>query len=103
MEIAGTIVLILIAAMVVQFAVQVIKTWLPAPVLAVLTPQLQAAVLGIVIAVVYQLDIMAALGFQTQYAQAGWLLTGLIISAGSEPLHELIARIRAGRSDLDGY
>lgn len=102
MEIAGTIILILIAAMVVQFAVQVIKTWLPLSVVAVLTPQLQAAVLGVAIAVLYRLDIMAALGFQTQYALASWILTGLIISAGSEPLHELIARIRAGRLDLDG-
>jgi len=98
MEIGIALLTIIIFATLVQFLTDIVKGLLPEVVLRVLKPPLIAAVLGVSLAMIFQVDIFAALGFTTPYALAAWIFTGLILSAGSSAVHELIAKLRESRS-----
>ena len=100
MTLTAAILAILIMATLVQFLVDIVKNILPAKVLAFAKPPLIAAIIGISLAVIFQVDLFTVLGFGTQYALASWIFTGLILSAGSSAVHELIAKLRDTRSDI---
>ena len=99
MEIITALISILILATLVQFLVDVVKGWLPEVVLRYLTPPLIAAVFGITIALVFNLDLFAQAGYNAGVPIVANVLTGIILSAGSVGIHELIAKLRSSRSD----
>lgn len=104
MEILATVLVFVVLAMLVEFIVDVIKKVIPGDQLGqVPIPPLLSLVVGIVVAVMVQADIFAALGFHMQYAIAGWILTGIIISAGSKAVHELISKLRDSRGGYDNW
>ena len=100
MEIANALVVITLFATLVEFLVNVVKDAIPALVLKFLTPKLLALTIGILLAITFQLDIFAILGFTAQNIWVPMVATGLIISAGSVPVHELIAKLRESRAQL---
>jgi len=92
---------IILLATLVQFVVDRIKTIIPIQAIGpVELAPIYAAIIGIVIAIVAQVDILAALGFQSQPI-VGEVMTGLIISGGSTAVHELIAKLRESRGSGD--
>ena len=101
MELMATLISFIILASVVEFITDVLKKIVPDKQIGqVDLPPLISLVVGILIAVMVQADIFADLGFQVQYALAGWILTGIIISAGSKAVHELISKLRESRGGI---
>lgn len=88
---------VLVLATMVQFIVEIVKGWLPAKVSKYITPQILAAIFGIAVALVFSIDVFALAGYQTAVPYVGCILTGIILSAGSSAMHELIAKIRDSR------
>jgi hypothetical protein len=56
-----------------------------------------ALVLSIVTAIAYNLDFFDALGFQARIPYVGVVITGIIISRGSNYANDIIDRVRMGR------
>lgn len=88
---------ILVLATMVQFITEIIKGWLPEKVLKYITPPIIAAVLGVLVALVFNIDAFAIAGYNAAVPFVGCILTGVILSAGSSAIHELIAKIRDSR------
>ena len=99
MELTAALLAIIIMATLIQFLTDIVKGLIPEKGLAIIKPPLIAAVLGVVIAILFQVNLFEVLGFSTHYAMAAWVITGLMLSAGSSAVHELIAKLRDSRSD----
>lgn len=99
MEILSTIFTLVIFAVLIEFVVNVVKGLLPDPLLKWkhFNAMFIAAIIGIVLAFAFQLDVFAMLGYETSYHAISYALTGIIISAGSVPVHELISKLRESR------
>lgn len=95
----ASIIMVIMLAIVVQYIVDIIKNIIPSSgVGSIKLPPIYSLIVGVVMAVLFQVDLMATLGFTTSYALAGWIITGLIISGGSSAVHELIAKLRESRT-----
>ena len=88
---------ILVLATMVQFITEIVKGWLPAKVLKYIRPPIIAAVLGVLVALVFNIDAFSIAGYRAAVPYVGCILTGIILSAGSAAIHELIAKIRDTR------
>lgn len=53
-----------------------------------------AAGIGIVVAIVYQIDLLEAAGLTTSVPIIGYVFSGLIISRGSNFVNDVISKIR---------
>lgn len=100
MEIATSLFTLVIFAVIVEFAVNVLKGIVPASVAKYITPLIQAALVGILVALAFGINIFTMLGYVSSVPAVGAVVTGLIISAGSVPVHELTAKLRASRKDI---
>ena len=93
------IVLVLMLATVVQYLVDIFKKVIPVTMIGkVQLPPIYAAVIGVVLAVTFRVGLLTAVGFQTPYALADWIITGMIVSGGSTVVHELISKLRESRA-----
>ena len=102
MNIAMTVVTLVAFATVIEYIVNIVKGLLPETVVEkYIKPPLIAAVFGIVLAFTFRLDIFAMLGYTTEYWAVAYAVTGLIISSGSVPVHELISKLRESRDGID--
>lgn len=101
MTITAALLAIIIMATLIQFLTDVVKGILPNAVIRFVPVPLIAALIGVALAVIFQIDLFLTLGFGTQYAMASWVFTGLILSSGSSAVHELLSKLRASRGDLD--
>ena len=94
MSTVTAIISILIFAMLVQFITEVVKKWLPEKFRSGAAPLIIAAFFGIVIALLFKVDIFELLGYIAGYGSLGAIaaqtVTGLILSAGSQAIHELL-------------
>lgn len=100
MEILTSLFTLVIFAVIVEFAVNVLKGLVPAGVSKYITPLIQAAAVGVLLALAFGINIFTMLGYASTVPIVGEIVTGLIISAGSVPVHELIAKLRASRDDI---
>lgn len=60
--------------------------------------QIMAAVLGVVVAIGYNLDLIAMFGFNSVIPYLGVVLTGLIISRGSNFIADLLKKVQTYNS-----
>lgn len=98
MEIVTTIIVMLLAmSCIVQFLVDRIKAIIPQAATKYITPPLLSVCISVLLAFMFELDIFAAMGWFTRYTWLAQLLTGLAISAGADPLHNLFSKIREMR------
>lgn len=99
MEPLQTIVFLLAMAAIVQFLVERIKDIMPEVIMRYIDPPIWSLALAIAAAFMFNLDVFAALGFEiaTSWTILPKILTGLAISAGADPLHNLIAKLREGK------
>lgn len=90
--------LFVLLATLVQFLVDRIKTLIPYENIGkiALAPW-YSVIVGIGLAFVVQLDFLASLGLNT-ISTIGYIVTGLVISAGSAAVHELISKLRESRT-----
>ena len=63
------------------------------------TAPVWALVVGVIVALLFGLDVFAALGLAARWPVVSQIMTGLIISAGAVPVHELLAKLRELRGD----
>ena len=92
--------LILLLAILVQFVVDRIKILIPyAKIGKIELAPIYATIVGIVVAFVAEVDILASLGFHSN-PTIGYILTGLVVSGGATAVHELIAKLRESRKPI---
>lgn len=98
MQIASGLLIIVVFAIITEFIVDIIKKWLPQKLLSIsfVIPILSAFV-GIGISLLLGLDFFAMLGFEALNKIVAQIFTGIVISAGSKVVYELIGNIQAGR------
>lgn len=102
MQIVQAIVIYIAMAAVIEFLVDRVKDIMPAVVMKYIGPPIWSLVLAISLAFMFNLDIFAALGFDVA---TGWtvlpkILTGFAISAGADPLHNLLSYLREIRPEV---
>lgn len=94
MEIGQAIILIVVAAFLAEAVWETLKMiWQPGHLVA---DRVGALVIGILIAVVFGLDLFTLLGFTVQWpalAVVGVVLTGILLSRGSNFIHDLLKSI----------
>lgn len=61
---------------------------------------LGALIVGILVAVFAGLDLLAAVGINMKVAVIGQILTGIMLSRGSNFVHDLIAKLNESRVDI---
>lgn len=96
MEIGQAITLILVAAFLAEAIWETLKmVWQPGHLVA---DRVGALIIGIFIAVMFGLDLFVLLGFTVQWpalAVVGVILTGILLSRGSNFIHDLFKSIIA--------
>lgn len=83
-----TIAIVFILATLVEGLIEYLGSPLP----STLKPY-AAALLGVVVCVVYNADLLAALGYSAVFPYAGAILTGFVIGRGSNYLNDIISRM----------
>lgn len=58
-----------------------------------------ALILGLGVALVYQVDLLAMIGVTGSFNYFGAFFTGILISRGGNYIHDLISRINAEKGD----
>ena len=92
------LILIILLSVIVEYLVNVIKPLIPEADYPI--PLVISLVIGIALAVVVKADILTAVGFNPEYLIISYIVTGLIVSGGSTAVHELVAKLRASRQDI---
>lgn len=104
MSISNTVSLLMLLvtfAVLIQFLVNRIKAILGKEIMAYLPADVLAALLGIMFAFMFNIDVFQYLGLTTSVPAIGYVVSGLIISAGAPAIHELISNIREQRKQLE--
>ena len=100
LETSNAVTIILVFAVLVQFLVDRIKDIVGEKVMGYVKAPVWAALLGILIAFLFQLDVFAMFGYTAQLPAMAYVMTGLILSAGAAPIHELIEKVRTSRDTI---
>ncbi len=100
MELINTFAVLLAMATITQYLVDRIKAVLPAALLRVAGPPVWSLAVAAALAFMFNLDVFRLLGLQTGWNIMAKIFTGLAISAGADPLHNLFARLRELRNQI---
>lgn len=86
---------ILVAAVIIEAILQVVKSWVPEH---ITTPgwlwPVCGAVLGAALCLLGSMDLLSAVGIRLSLPMIGELLTGVLISRGASFVHDLWGKIR---------
>lgn len=100
LETSKAVAVLLAFAILVQFLVDRIKAIVGEKVMGYVKAPVWAAALGILFAFLFGLDVFAMFGYTAQLPALAYIITGLILSAGAAPIHELIEKVRASRDTI---
>lgn len=92
------VIIILVFAILVQFCVERIKEIVGDKVMKYVKAPVWALGFGILFALLFRLDVFTMLGYPAQLPVVACIITGLILSAGAAPIHDLIAKIRESKN-----
>lgn len=92
---------LLFFALLIQFLVDCIKSIVGTTVMKYVKPPVWSVLLGITIAMVFKLDFFVMFGYISEIPIITIIITGVMISAGAQPLHELLAKLRETRTSVD--
>lgn len=95
----NNILMIILLSVIVEYIVNLIKPLMPETSYPV--PLVLSMVIGICLGLLVKVDILSAVGFEPVNQSISYVVTGLIASGGSTAVHELIAKLRASRQDVD--
>lgn len=101
METSQAVVIILTFAILVQFCVDRVKEIVGEKVMGYVKAPVWAVAFGILFSYLFKLDVFALFGYTAQLPVLAYIITGLILSAGAAPLHELIEKVRSSRDIED--
>ena len=87
---------ILVMAVIVEAVIDYVKTW--AVDKKIQWQKIFAVIFGIVISFVYCLDIPALVGIESRVDYIGYVLTGVLISRGSNYIHDLYNNLIAKKN-----
>lgn len=87
---------VLVMAVIVEAIVDYVKTWVVEK--KIQWQQIAAVLFGIAISFAYCLDIPALVGIESHVAYVGNVLTGILISRGSNYIHDLYKNIISKKS-----
>ncbi|HZK24970.1 MAG TPA: hypothetical protein VFC74_06240 [Oscillospiraceae bacterium] len=91
--------LIIFLAILVEYIVNIIKPLIPDVNYPI--PLILSLIVGIGLALLVQIDILSALGFEPRNIHIGCVVTGLVVAGGASAVHELFAKLRASRDDIN--
>ena len=100
LETSKAVAIVLVFATLVQFLVDRIKDIVGEKIMGYIKAPVWAALVGVLLAFMFQLDVFAMFGYSAQFPVLSCIITGLILSAGASPIHELIEKIRASRDTI---
>lgn len=89
---ANTFGALIVLSLLVEIAVDILKTGIPW--IRGYKSQLTSIILGVLLTTLTSTGFLAMLDIQVSMPWLDWFLTGLIISRGSNFIHDLIARIK---------
>ncbi len=92
--------LLIVFAVLIQFIVERLKAVLGNKVMKYLPADVLAALLGILFAFMFSIDVFKYFDLNGTIPYVGNIISGLIISAGAPAIHEFIANIREQRKLL---
>ena len=87
---------ILIMSVLVEALITYVKTWVVNKEFK--WPMLVSAVLSIIICIAYGIDIPAAVGLGSNIPFIGMIITGVLISRGSNYINDLLKRLAANKA-----
>lgn len=96
-NVSEMILLILTFAALIQFLVDRVKELVGSKVMNVVKAPVWATVFGVLFALMFSIDFFEVFGYTSQMPVVAKVITGLILSAGSTGVHELIAKLRESR------
>jgi len=94
-QIAATIV---VSAILIQFCVERIKEIVGERIMGYIKAPVWSLVLGVIFALLFSIDLFALIGFTSSSSIISQIITGIVLSSGSAPVHELFAKIRESRN-----
>ena len=94
---------LLVFAVLIQFCVDRVKEIFGDKVLSIVKAPVWALCFGLLFALVFRLDLFAMLGLPATIQLVAYLVTGLILSAGSTSIHELIEKLRQSRISDENF
>ena len=98
MELAGTLALLVVLSMIVEFVTDIIKKIIPLKAIgSVEVPLIISLIVGIVVALTTRANIFDGIGVVVDPIATAYIFTGIIISAGSKGVHELVSKLRESR------
>lgn len=97
LETTTALTLVLMFAVLIQFCVDRVKGIVGEKVMSHVKAPVWALVFGMLFAFLFNLDIFAMLGLTAAIPLASQFVTGLILSAGAAPIHELLEKLRQSR------
>ncbi len=87
---------VLVMAVVVEAVIDYVKTWVVEK--KIQWQQIFAMLFGILVSFAYCLDVLALVGIESHVAYVGNVLTGILISRGSNYIHDLYNRLIAKKT-----
>ena len=101
MVILESLLYFVLLSIVVEHLTGIVKQVLPGAVGAVQVPLLLALAFGIGTALLTKTDLFSAIGFSVAVPWVAEVMTGVALGGGSKMAHELIAKLRASRQDIE--
>lgn len=96
LETSQTIAIIFVVALLIQFCVERVKELVSGTkVMQYIKAPVWSMAFGILFALMFRLDVFSMLGFTSSIPVIAYILTGLVLSGGAAPIHDLIDKIRA--------
>lgn len=97
-ETTQAIAILLFFALIIQFVVDCIKSIVGEKVMTYIKPPVWSVLLGVTFALLFKLDFFYMFGYISSIPIASMVITGIVLSAGAVPLHELFAKLRDSRN-----
>ena len=88
---------VIIAAILIQFCVDRIKGIVGGRVMNYIGAPIWSLFLGIVFALTFNIDLFEIIGFSTYSPIISRVITGIVLSSGAAPVHELFEKLRESR------
>lgn len=89
--------IVFVFAILIQFCVDRTKEIVGEKVMGYVKAPIWALTFGIVFALVFKIDLFDLIGYPSKLPIVSMIVTGLILSSGSAPVHELVEKIRSSR------
>lgn len=98
LDISQAVAIVLTFAILVQFCVDRVKEIVGEKVMGYVKAPVWAVAFGILFAFIFRLDVFSMFGYTAQFPIVAYIITGLFLSAGAAPIHELIEKVRKSRA-----